>query len=332
MSYIRNIAPGVIRYTCGLYSRKDLQNAQNTVARDLATNNLSIDDLKNNILLLDFLAEGHDDKVIQPLIDYLATIAGIDKIRVLFTAAIEVSKLPYRARSFVTHFTTWDGRFVNDGNQETVQLETKFLCLARRPSWARARFLSQLLNEVPDIRASFGSGFYDPSMIDQYKSYFPNHSLPIMLSDSDARSPNYFLASAIFQTCLFNIIVETSNQNDTSGWNSIFLTEKTFKCFDLYQLPIWFAVPGTVAQVRQLGFDLFDDIIDHGYDDIIDEAERINSIITQVKNLDNKFSLADCQNLRNTMYPRLKANLAVLDGLTANYTQTNDQLINELLT
>ena len=328
MNYIRNIAPGVIRYTCGQYSRDTLLLAPSTVATDLINSNLTLDDLKNNILLLDFLAEGHDEKLIQPLIEYLSTIVKIDNIRVLFNAVIDTAQLPYRARSFVTHFTTWDGRFINNGDHEHVNLDKKFLVLARRPSRARAQFLSQLLNDVPDVRASFGSGF--PHESTQFQQYFPNNILPI-LADGDARQYVHNRATDIFRTCLFNIVVETSNQTDTNGWNSIFLTEKTFKCFDLYQIPIWFAVPGTVAQVRKLGFDLFDDIIDHSYDNIIDESERINSIVAQVKNLDTKFSLNDCQTFKDTLYPRFKVNLAVLDKLTNSYSQTNDQLINELI-
>ncbi len=325
------MAPGVIRYTCGQFSITNLHNkitAQTTVIRDLTKNNLTITDLTNNILLLDFLAEGHDDKKIQPLIDYLSSIVGIDNVRVLFNAVIDISKLSYRARSFVTHFTTWDGRFVNVGEQENVSLDRKFLCLARRPTYSRAQFLSRLLNSSLDVRASFGSGF--PQVVTQYQLYFPNNKLPILV-DGNARQYTHNLATDIFKTCLFNIIVETSEQHSTNGWNSIFLTEKTFKCFDLYQLPIWFAVPGTVKQVRKLGFDLFDDIIDHSYDNIIDEDERINSIVAQVTTLNNKFSLSDCQTLRNTLYPRIKSNFAVLDGLTATYNQTIDRLINELL-
>ena len=331
MSYIRNIAPGVIRYTCGRFSINDLLNettVHTAVTTDLVGNSLTVDDLKNNIVLLDFLAEGHDEKKIQPLVDYLSNLVGIDNVRVLFNAVIDVDPLPYRARSFVTHFTTWDGRFVNEGDQETVKLDKKFLCLARRPNLSRARFLGRLLDSIPDVRASFGSGF--PHDINQYQTYFSNIVLPI-LADGDARQYVHNRATDIFRTCLFNIVVETSNQRETNGWNSIFLTEKTFKCFDLYQIPIWFAVPGTVAQVRKLGFDLFDDIVDHSYDTIINEAERINSIVAQIAMLNNKFSLEDCQKLRGNLYSRIKSNLATLDNLTASYTQTQDRLIDELI-
>jgi hypothetical protein len=328
LNYIRSIAPGILRYTCGRYSRDDIRNCQQVVAQDLKAYSITVDDLKKSVLILDFLSEGHDPAVISPLIDYLASLTGIDRIRVLFNAVVNTDERPYCARSFVTHFTTWDGRFVNTGDQSRIQLEQKFLCPARRPTPGRARFVSQLLDKVPNVRASFGSGF--PEWSREFQSYFPNHSLPIMI-DGDARHYVHNLASDVFRTCLFNIVLETSSQSDPNSWTSIFITEKTFKSFDLYQIPIWFAVPGTVAQVRQLGFDLFDDIVDHGYDNILDETERRNAVISQIQDLNNRFSLTDCQILRKNVWARLQSNYQLLDQLTNQYEQIQDQLINELI-
>ena len=149
--------------------------------------------------------------------------------------------------------------------------------------------------------------------------------------DGDARQYVHNLATDIFRTCLFNIIIETSSQTDPNSWSSIFLTEKTFKCFDLYQIPIWFAVPGTVEQLRKLGFDLFDDIVDHSYDTITDPVLRMNFVVDQVKQLDSRYSLPDCQSLRIEMWNRLQENYNKLDQLTNSYTQTHDRLINELI-
>jgi len=327
VNYIRKIFPGVLRYTCGRYSRDDIANCQTVVDQDLTDSGLDIDHLKNSVVVLDFLAEGHDPVVIAPLIEYLAGLVGIDSIRVLFNAVIDPEPLPYRARSFATHFTTWDGRFINTGDQSQVQLEQKFLCPARRPTPGRAQFISQLLAVVPDVRASFGSGFPEWSL--EFQSYFSNHQLPILI-DGDARHYVHNQASDVFRACLFNIIVETSSQTDPNSWSSVFITEKTFKSFDLYQIPIWFAVPGTVAQVRQLGFDLFDDLIDHSYDTVTDPVERTNLILQQVAKINDQYSLSGCQRLRTTVWHRLQANYARLDQLSQEYSQTHDRLVAEL--
>jgi len=328
MAYCRIVNPGVLRYSCSQYSRQALQHSSALVLSDLSKNSLTVHDLTSNLLLIDFLAEGHDPDVIDPLIKYLSTMIDVAQIRVLFNAAVDTDSLPYRARSFVTHFASWDGRFVNDGDQANVVLEQKFLCPVRRPSLGRALFVSQLLSAVPNVRASFGSGF--PAHSRDFQKHFPDHVLPILF-DGDAQQYQHNLASDLFRTCLFNIVVETSNQIDTEGWTSIFITEKTFKAFDLYQIPVWFAVPGLVNQVRRLGFDLFDDLVDHSYDSEPDPKIRSSRVIAQIQQLDADHSLADCQQLRTQVWPRLLANRDRLDQLTAQYNHTQDQLIAELI-
>lgn len=331
MSYIRSIAPGVIRYTCGLYSHDDLvsiDTAKIAVDKDLVKNNLTVNDLKNNVLLLDFLAEGHSNKTIHPLVEYLSTVVGINNVRVLFNAAIDVAHLPYRARSFVEHHACWDGRLTNNpASEKNIPLDTKFLCLARRPNHSRARFVSRLVDTI-NARVSFGSGF--PDWVDMFQPYFNKHKLPLTI-DGIVKNQHDNQDNSIFKSCLFNIVVETSAQDEPNNWTSIFLTEKTFKAFDLYQIPIWFAVPGTVAEARKLGFDLFDDIIDHSYDTIIDEAQRITAIVKQIKNLDSKYTLQECQRIRNSLWSRFEANVAILDNISNSYTKINDQLIAELI-
>ena len=62
-------------------------------------------------------------------------------------------------------------------------------------------------------------------------------------------------------------------------------------------------------QVRQLGFDTFDDILDHHrYDDIENEAERYQQVFELITRLNQQYSLEDCQHLRNQLRPRLMAN------------------------
>lgn len=55
----------------------------------------------------------------------------------------------------------------------------------------------------------------------------------------------------------------------------VYVTEKILNSIYGYNLPIVFANPGTVDYLRQSGFDLFDDVINHSYDQIHDPLERI---------------------------------------------------------
>jgi hypothetical protein len=74
-------------------------------------------------------------------------------------------------------------------------------------------------------------------------------------------------------------------------------------------------VPGLVGNVRKLGFDLFDDIIDHSYDSIQDQNLRIQAVIDFVSALDQLYSVDNCQNMRFALWDRLQANYNLLSTL-----------------
>jgi hypothetical protein len=57
------------------------------------------------------------------------------------------------------------------------------------------------------------------------------------------------------------------------------ITEKYLNSIYGYNFPIIIAVPGAVQFLRDLGFDMFDDVVDHSYDDIDDDLKRIESAV-----------------------------------------------------
>jgi hypothetical protein len=74
--------------------------------------------------------------------------------------------------------------------------------------------------------------------------------------------------------------------NETTFFNKgTFVTEKFLNSVYGYNLPIVFSTPGTVEYLRQNGFDMFDDVIDHSYDVIQDPVQRIFSAIESNKRL-----------------------------------------------
>jgi hypothetical protein len=75
----------------------------------------------------------------------------------------------------------------------------------------------------------------------------------------------------VYTDSLFAIVAETYIQQSI-------LSEKTYKTFLAGQIPILCAAKGAVAHLRQQGFDMFDDIVDHSYDSIDDWQERIDKM------------------------------------------------------
>lgn len=68
---------------------------------------------------------------------------------------------------------------------------------------------------------------------------------------------------------------------ETSFYESAFLvTEKTQNCIYGGNFPIWITAKGFVSFLRNLGLDVFDDIIDHSYDNIDDPFLRLHTAIT----------------------------------------------------
>jgi hypothetical protein len=68
----------------------------------------------------------------------------------------------------------------------------------------------------------------------------------------------------------------------------VFITEKTWKPIAAQQLFLVFGNPGTVSALRQLGIDVFDDIIDHSYDIELDWSKRISMIHNVIETLLSK--------------------------------------------
>jgi hypothetical protein len=72
---------------------------------------------------------------------------------------------------------------------------------------------------------------------------------------------------------------------ETTVLPKIFVTEKTWKPVASGQLFLIFGNPGTVGHLRDCGVDVFDDIIDHGYDSIPNWQDRLHAIHDQLRHL-----------------------------------------------
>ena len=81
---------------------------------------------------------------------------------------------------------------------------------------------------------------------------------------------------AYTSACL-NIITETTSRNETTQ-----LTEKSFKPILAGQFFIMIGSQGLIKYMRDIGFDVFDDIVNHSYDSIEDDRERISAAIQEL--------------------------------------------------
>lgn len=107
-----------------------------------------------------------------------------------------------------------------------------------------------------------------------------------------------------FEESYVNIVTESHYVNDQ---NVVQVTEKSFRPFFFYQLPIIVATPHHIGTMKsRYHLDFFEDIINHNYDDKMGNKERFFDTMREIKRLHkNKDRIKEFY-VKN--YDRLEAN------------------------
>jgi len=155
-------------------------------------------------------------------------------------------------------------------------------------------------------------------ILDHGEKFAENEHTVMAYDDKDST----MFTSSYLNSC-FNIINETyyfkTDQYTT------FLTEKTFKAIMFFQPFIIVGQPNSIELLRELGFDVFDDYIDHGYDTLeffIDRIEYVQSEITRLCNI----SLNEWVEILYEIYPRLLNNFNLLNSHFVNQNITTNPI------
>lgn len=111
--------------------------------------------------------------------------------------------------------------------------------------------------------------------------------------DPNQYHPDKFLNSECFLNSYVNIITETIFDH-----KQVHISEKSFRPFYFLQIPIFVASHKHVEYLRRTyNFDMFDDLINHGYDDEYDDDKRLIKVLNEIKNLhSNKQKVIDFYN------------------------------------
>jgi len=117
---------------------------------------------------------------------------------------------------------------------------------------------------------------------------------------SDAeRNDHSIIHKPFFENAYWQFIPETHFTNDT-----IFLTEKTFKCILNMQPFIIIGNPGSLSLLEELGYKTFDEYIYEDYDSVVDNEKRLHRCFTecyQVTNYTHESHLKVMYNLKDTL-------------------------------
>ena len=82
-----------------------------------------------------------------------------------------------------------------------------------------------------------------------------------------------------YEKCQFSVVTETRYDLRFD-----FITEKTTQCFLALHPALYVSTQGHVQMLRDYGFDVFDDVFDHSYDDL-GEANRIQHMVESNKDV-----------------------------------------------
>ena len=113
-------------------------------------------------------------------------------------------------------------------------------------------------------------------------------------------------------------IVGCTNINDNTSEKSIYTSEKIFKPYLSFQIPLFFGPMGLHSVLKKLGFNLFENIIDYEFDTILDPTERFHK---QYENV-HKIGQMDRYQLRDYYeenFDKLIENYELLETLSNNY-------------
>ena len=145
-----------------------------------------------------------------------------------------------------------------------------FVKLVKKPWFNKLRFsMYNNFDEAQEKTERPGLHFCDDTILPTYLSLCDRlpEKYPIDYSVQDEAYHNSYI----------NLVTET-----TVNTIDLYVSEKSWKPFRAGQMPIFLGNPTLVNFFRELGFDVFDDIIDHSYDFEDDWHKRIDMIHEQL--------------------------------------------------
>lgn len=187
-----------------------------------------------------------------------------------------------------------------------------FMCHNRSPKVHRYVFLCLLLKSglVDEVDWSMVMGWYRKTnryggfyenLLTKYEIHFVYNEQIAYLDNIDVKRSNYevdkewFTSEEISPSFEWNQIYELKTYENAYVnivtesnflFNEIHITEKTLKPFYFYQFPIFLSSMHHIKYIKDLyGFDMFDDILDHSYDNEPDNKKRLFMVYDEIKRL-----------------------------------------------
>ena len=200
---------------------------------------------------------------------------------------------------------------------ENIEIDIPIMCLATRPTVPRARLIKDIAELCKDkARLSFGNVLNFPiadKERETYSSILDPYTFPFSQNtDNKVLDHPCDMQNDVGEN-MFKSLVSIVNETNDFDNDAIQLSEKSFKHFAWHQIPIFNASKGHVKVIRSLGFDMFDDIIDHSYDTAPNiHIQKLKIVSVVAKFLKQYPTVNAVNNLRKSIFHRLQANNQLL--------------------
>lgn len=201
---------------------------------------------------------------------------------------------------------------------KNIEIDYPIMSLSARASKNRAIFTKELLDFFGDkCRVSMGiSKHYGMTEKDvrTYTEIMKPYPFPYTQGTDNAVLETIHLLHTPPGNQLYKSLINVVHDTNDNEHEYIIMSEKTFKTFAWHQIPIFVSTPGHVRAVRELGFDLFDDLFDHSYDEgnLPSHVYRLKVFAQLAKFLENYPTIESVNVLREKLWPRIESNYQLL--------------------
>lgn len=300
---------GVFEYWCLHFSPQELADFNQIklmIEHDLMLTGVRKRQFVDALVIMNFLGEAIDAAMAQPLAHCFremgAKPAGIFMVP-LTEADYPSVTIPY----WCANHSDWFDRFHKAyPGQFNLTTNRRVICLNRRCSPIRTRVVSHLMQhfDMHELLLSHESlKTAPPTARTRYLDG------PVGEKNQHRAPDQAWLKAAV------KLITEGNEQRMPNVPQTVLVSEKTFKCFAWRQFPVWVSVPGTVQAVRDMQFDVFDDVFDgHVYDTIPDQTQRVTAALELVTDFASQ-PLHQLRDFRHRMKDRLQSNYRRLKQL-----------------
>lgn len=195
----------------------------------------------------------------------------------------------------------------------TTNIDRLFLCLNRRPTTHKCVMIDEIfrrnlqeLGKISWLKRDGKSNNYN------FK-YFDNQLLTL---DTDYNFDYFNISrSSLYQNCLIDLVVETSVDIKD-------ISEKTWFSIIYKRPPLVFGHVGLHQTLKDMGFELYEELFDYSFDSESDLLTKIQMILDNIEN----HRTDNYNDVYSQLMPKLNRNVEVLKSIVHDTSTVPDKL------